>query len=266
MVHTFEYCVLQATPDRRRGERVNVGLLVFRKDGVDVRLTGLPKIRALSGKSWNVDVELLQREIEQNFRSNEGSDEFVCRYHSMEHALKLSSVGRFIASEAEYDARIDQIQRALIMPPRSVRSRKSTRINTEISNVFRKAKVLAKKDESIEDHKVVRDFYVSKEEELKADFALKNGVYHVATTLDLRQASVNISKAALKAVVLDKARAELDGARCIGVYALEGDDPQYRPHLELLSSYATETYNWLDDRDRQTFTRSVYSALEAAPR
>ena len=42
MAVTYKYSILQAVPDPRRGERVNVGVVVFLADRLDVRLHLLP--------------------------------------------------------------------------------------------------------------------------------------------------------------------------------------------------------------------------------
>jgi hypothetical protein len=38
MAHIYRYSILTAIPDARRGERVNVGMVVFREGKPDVRL------------------------------------------------------------------------------------------------------------------------------------------------------------------------------------------------------------------------------------
>ena len=54
MAHTYEYAVLTAVPNPRRGERVNVGIIVFRDDRIDVRFKeAVYKLRALTGENWN---------------------------------------------------------------------------------------------------------------------------------------------------------------------------------------------------------------------
>ena len=70
--------------------------------------------------------------------------------------------------------------------------------------MFRDAKVLAKPHASIMDRKIVRDLPVAPNEGLTADFALQNGMMHIASTLDLRKQNASIAEAALKSIVLDK--------------------------------------------------------------
>jgi hypothetical protein len=51
MARSYKYAVLTAVPNPRRGERVNVGIIVFRPDGFDVRFKQAEyKLRALTGE------------------------------------------------------------------------------------------------------------------------------------------------------------------------------------------------------------------------
>src|SRR3546814_4918881 len=48
MAHIYKYTILQAVPDPRRGECVNVGVAVFLPDRVDVRFSDLAKVKAIA--------------------------------------------------------------------------------------------------------------------------------------------------------------------------------------------------------------------------
>jgi hypothetical protein len=49
MAHTYQYSILTAIPDARRGERVNVGIVVFREGKADVRFVQAAfKLKALT--------------------------------------------------------------------------------------------------------------------------------------------------------------------------------------------------------------------------
>jgi len=51
-------------------------------------------------------------------------------------------------------------------------------------------------------------------------------------------------------------------ARRIGVYALEPElKKHFSHHIELLSDYADETYNWLEHSKRTKFLRTMYDAM-----
>jgi|HubBroStandDraft_5_1064220.scaffolds.fasta_scaffold12892_1 hypothetical protein len=267
MAHIYKYAILTAVPDPKRGERVNVGIAIFFDGDIDVRFSGVAKLTAISGGEWSSYVAEMRDRMKSVFVPHEDPDQFVSRYAVLEQWIQFSNVSWFSASTPEeYESRIDQIVAAFIRRPREEHDAKlrSTKINTEIAAVFRSAKVLAKNDETIEDHKIVRDYYISRDEELRADFVHKNGVFHVTATLDLRRPTVDLGHAALKAIVLDKAPESLPGgAMKYAVYAVEPGSQQFRPHIELLHDYSDSAFNWLVQDERMKYTRLIYSSLHA---
>jgi hypothetical protein len=262
MAHIFKYAVLMAVPDRRRGERVNVGIMVFLEDRVDVRFAGVSKIGALAGGNWRSYADDLQQRLSSQFASGEEAAEFVAASPRVDAVIEASELAPLsIGSASEYESTIDEILNALVVKPRLASRPKSTRINTEIAREFRRERILAHSDEPIESHKVVRDFMV--EDELKADFALRNGVLHVMATLDLRRPSVDIKEATLKAVVLDRAKEQFGAdTQRIGVYAAgEYAERQFKTHIELLTDYSSgKCFNWHDARSRQAFSDEILRA------
>lgn len=265
MAHIFEYSILQATPDRRRGERVNVGIAVLQPGEIDVRFVALAKLRALTGRRWDAHAQEASRQLRALYSPRKSLGQILHDYMLVEDVFVSSEVSIFSIDEAgQYENRVRDILSVLVQRPEPPKAEKTSRINTEIAKVFRRAKILANKQESIETHKIVRDFYVSAEEELKADFALKNGVYHIATTLDLRKPSVNISQAALKALILDKAE-KIYGKDTLrfGVYAIDETHGHYRPHLEILRDYASHIFDWSNPNERRAFTHHMYEALRS---
>jgi len=268
MERIYRYAILTAVPDERRGERLNIGILVFLPDRVDVRFSDLSKMRALTGGEWSRYVADVSNRLATAFARGEEPAELVARFSLLEPIIRFSEVAQFSARDGmQYEQSVVSILDALVNRPRADLTKpKSTRINTEIATEFRKAQVLALPGEGISDHKVVRDFSISEEENLRADFAALNGVYHITATLDLRLAYLDIGRAALKAIVLDKARKRFDGrSKCkrFGVYAAPVDVAELKPHIELLSDYSDEVFNWSEPRARKAYTRAIYTALRA---
>jgi hypothetical protein len=261
MEHTFKYTILRASPDPRRGERVNVGIIVFMPDRLDVRFAELRKLQALTGRKWERYATDYQRRVTSLFV--EGSEEgpLLKRIAGLENVILPSEFGWLTAKDhAEYETRVNEILATFIRKPITERPAKEPRLNTEIADEFRRVKILAGKDEGLESHKVLRNFPI--EEGLPADFVVKNGVYHVTATLDFRKIEVPVAEAALKAVVLDRARTALSpDARRIGVYALEVGDSTFQPHIHVLTSYADETFNWSDPDERRRYQHQIYDAV-----
>jgi hypothetical protein len=253
MAHIFKYAVLMAMPNRLRGERVNVGILVFLNDRLDIRFAELSKIRALAGGEWEAYANDVRQRLFRDLGAGERAEEAIRASPQIDPIIHASDISWLtVRSLDEYEGRIKEILTNLVVRPKDEARPKSTRINTEISQQLKRLKVLAKPEESINDHRVVRDFYVSKEEELIADFALKNGKMHIAATLDLRKSFVRLDEAALKAIILDKAKQKFrKKVNLFGVYAAPLGADQFKPHIELLRDYSDTTYNWLDDLERR---------------
>lgn len=263
MAHIFKYAILMAIPDRLRGERVNVGILVFLKERVDIWFPELSKIRALMGGDWDAYAADARRRMVDNLGGAEQAEGIVRSMPKLDPVFQASDVSWFsIPSLEEYEVRVKEILSSLVIRPKEPPSVKPTRINAEMSKQLRMIKVLASRNHTIDNHKVVRNFYISREEELIADFALKNGSMHIFATLDLRRASVRIDEAALKAITLNQAKKRYKNKKTnlIGVYATSETGHQFKPHIELLKEYSTNTYNWSNADDRMSLIGAIRRA------
>jgi hypothetical protein len=265
MEHTSEYAILTAVPEPRRGERVNVGLVVFRKDRLDVRFKHASyKLRALTGDAWEARLDSTEQRLISLFGEGADANDILARFEILEPLIRPTGTGWLkYWAESDYEQRVQEIMTTLVgIPPRE-RPEGHSRINTEIAIVFRKAKILAKPAETIETGKLIKGFPIAPNEGLTADFALKNGKLHIASTLDLRKQSANLGEAALKSIVLDKSE-KIYGAqvRTLGVYAIEpAMREHFKQHVELLGDYAQDTFNWLEPEGRWKFTKSIYDAV-----
>jgi hypothetical protein len=265
MAHIYNYAVLMAIPDPGRGERVNVGVVVFLDNRIDVRFAELSKVRAITGQRWEEYVKGVERRLIDRFSSGLEAQEEIARAPQFDKVFHASDVAQFsIYSESDYEARVREILDTLVTRPKLAEIKfRTTRINTEIAKQLRKVKVLAAKDEPLHTHKVVRNYLV--EDELHADFAQMNGVLRCAATLDLRRPHADIKETTLKAITLDRARAtRSEPVERIGVYATATpDSKEHRYHIELLGDYSERTFNWEDPDGRRAFMNFVYSGLGA---
>jgi hypothetical protein len=268
MAHTFEYAVLTAVPDERRGERVNIGLVIFRDDRVDVRFKHAAyKLRALTGQAWDSHVETAEQRLLSLFHRDVKPSNILAEFDILEPVFKPSDLGWLSAqNEDDYERKVSEIIATLIGPPPRERQETQTRINTEIAAHFRQVRLLAKSTEGIETGRVVRNFPIAPNEGLAADFALRNGKIHVASTLDLRKLTANLGEAALKSIVLDKSEEIYKGdVHTIGVYAVdEGMHEHFGQHIELLGDYSQDLYNWADPEEQWQFKKRIYDAVPFA--
>ena len=266
MKASYSYVLLQAVPDPRRGERVNVGLIVLKPDGLDIQVHESRKLRALTGESWDAyigDFESLLRDAD---RPNLSSEERLARFALVQNQFVTSKPGWFEAPDAKaYDAMLKSIVGNLIARPKPKRTKEEQTVVAEISAALRTADVLGSKDELLESGKVIRGFEV--EDGLEADFVQMNSQFHVASVLDLRSDNPRLSQAALKAIVLDRARANWASkgtVHRIGVIAAtKARLPQLRENVRLLEEYSDEVLNWTDRSHQKRLKRIFFDAYNA---
>lgn len=264
MAHSYSYAVLQAVPDERRGERVNIGLVVLNEDGLDIQVVESRKIRALTGKSWDAFIDQFSQTLRSADDPSLNSEGRLERLKIVQSQLSLDKVGWFRTTGADYGAITKEIMRALVERPREKIVRDGPAVVSAISAELKSAAILAGRDETIDSGKVVRGYRV--EPGLEADFAQLNARLHVAAVLDLRADNPHVAQAALKAVVLDRAERIHGSAKVhkIGVYACApARRAEVSEHISILSEYSEDILNWDDPSDREGLKRIFFDAFNA---
>lgn len=263
MVRSYSYAVLQATPDERRGERVNIGLVILKHQELDIQVCESRKLRALTGKSWDAFIDQFTQTLKRfddPALTDEGRFE---RLKVVQGQLSLGKSGWFRTNGSTYDGVTKEIMRALVERPREKLMRDATAVVSAISHELRSASILAGRDETIDSGKVVRGYHV--DTGLEADFAQLNSRLHIAAVLDLRADNPHIAQAALKAVVLDRAE-RIHGKKVhkIGVYSCApARRTELKEHISILSQYSEDTLNWEDKSDRDGLKRIFFDAYNS---
>jgi len=265
MVRIFNYAVVQAIPDRRRGERVNIGLMIFRPDGIDLRISEMRKIAALAAGSWDADIDAFASAIRSIDDPSQPAQERMDRVALLENQFVSTGQGWFEVSQAaEYDKVIGELINGLVTRRRAPRTRDGSTVVAEISAELRGAEILAGRDDKLQSGKVLRNFQIGAG--LEADFAQLNGQFHVAAVLDLRANSPRLAQAALKAVVLDRAETVVPNHKVhkIGVFAASTARlGELHDNLAILRPYADELVNWEDPSDRKELKRIFFDAYNS---
>ena len=99
--------------------------------------------------------------------------------------LSLSKSGTFEARDlSDYEERISSIMKALVEPePALPRVReKRSKLLTQVKTIFRQERVLARKDETLDLHRIVPSYRL--DQGLVADLVLRNGLVQVVETVD----------------------------------------------------------------------------------
>ncbi|WP_441237105.1 DUF3037 domain-containing protein [Bradyrhizobium sp. 930_D9_N1_4] len=276
MAHSYSFAIIRLGTTDARDERLNVGVVVFDRQGLDVRVgRRVEKVRALSA---GVEVDTL-RELVANLsamdeRLHGGGDVDVNDRHADLKALgplSLSPLGTFVAEHAsEYEDRVKSILSAMVdvePAPRIVREKRS-KLLTQVKRVFKEQRVMAKRDEDLSSHRILTAFEL--DDGLVADLVLKNGAMHVVETVDATSEEETVRRAiaevAVSAIVLERARMRFgkDNTKARLVYSASANlEKAARPSLEAVQNQGAELINWESSDDRGKFIHSM--AMLATP-
>ncbi|MDB9475015.1 DUF3037 domain-containing protein [Dolichospermum circinale CS-537/11] len=263
MDYLFDYSIIQACPDEGRGERVNIGAVVFGPNGADVRLPELRKLRQLTGHGWEEIAEAYKAVLEAN--SNNGfhrSPDFLVST-ARSSIFTLVETGKVSLKRPElYEKTLLSILEQFVDRPKLTKRQKQEKINTEISKMLKTQGLLSTEGRPLEEGLVVPKFVVSETKEIVADFAYRAKRLKVVSTLELRNLKHSAHKAACeKGATMYFAREEFrNDVTTLGVYAAtESELQNYKSEIEIFKSFAGgHAYNWMNPKDRQSFRHDLY--------
>lgn len=153
----------------------------------------------------------------------------------------------------------------LVIPPRPVITReRGARIITNLRTIFRQHDLFSESVDDIFNHRIVEKFPISEKSSLRADFALKNGVYHITETIDLgaRDASMKFKEAGLKSFVMAKAKLELGKeTKCYAVYSASAADEKDKSEaIDLLSEGSDFIFNLRSQKEKVDYIQRMEEA------
>ncbi len=267
MAHWYRYAVLRVTPDKMRGEIVNVGVIVISPNGdLDIVLPERHK------KAVALDASLEQPVIQEmanqicklaDFDSNPAKKEKLIEM-ACSDILRCSAFAEFKVDRPEnYHRRIDDLLQLLVNPVTRKRQAKTQRIATKVKSIFEDHEILGSIDD-IDNHLVVPNYPIDALRGLKADFALKNGCMHITQTIDMNTSdhAQKHAQAALDAVTLDKALNIFgDDTRRYVVYSATRKNQTVDQTLKLLGDHADNMFNLESADDTNAYVELIQAAI-----
>jgi hypothetical protein len=270
MPHCFEYAVLRVIPDPRRGECVNIGLVVFLEDRLDVRI--LPSLAKLTALDGGIDQAYI-RDLPTMLHELTNGHEDVNFRHSLLQRLGIvtvSSLGDFeLQSNSDYDRLVDQLMKGLVTPVPPAREvlANNTRLTTSLKAKFRTQNILGQDIKDIAKHLVVPNYPIDEDEGLYADFVLKNGAYHVTETADLRADSASrqdrFKVASVTAIKLDKAKQSFGKKTKRFVVFASKSAAGIQQQINLMGDYSDYIYNLESKSDMAAYMNHMMAAATA---
>jgi hypothetical protein len=243
----IKFSIIKLSPNPLRGEIINIGILIYLSEGIDIRITdSQSKLKAIDNY---LTLESLEELKDSLYYVADTVDSFEDMVSLFEGEICLTQPGFFTLSNlTHYETKVQQLMDRFINPIKRKSSGSRTRISTNLKDEFRNKGILGKSTDDLTEHKVISNFPISKSEGLNADFVLKNGIYHVTETLDLRTENIRVKhgESALKAITISKAKQLFSGElKSTVVYAVENisQETSAKHHLNLLKNEADLMFN-----------------------
>jgi hypothetical protein len=250
MEDTFDFALIRLVPAAHRGENINVGVVVLKADGADVRI--VPPFSLL--RYFNISIRSVEWIKKQIFSSDNINLKIKQRIDLINQStvFYLSEPGWFsVDQQDDYERRISEIIAEYIDRPRSpVARQKKSSLHKTIGNVFREFNVFSKNFEDLDKHKVISNFPVGPSGKLYIDFMIKNGRYHATETLDFSRSESTgnneIKQAAVVNVTFQHARERLNEApiQCYLVYSAKHTvEKNIEPAISIAKHGADDIFN-----------------------
>lgn len=261
MAYSFEFSVLKLVPDALRGEAINLGIVIFRRGEVDVRI-GEVLTRAkmlypdLSQETIRDGVNVLRR--------FGGSDLPTASRHQLMKDIglfKLGDVGFFTVDDESgaYEQKAMELLRIFTSTGRREvkRERPPSRLVSAVRKAFRGERLLSEVGDAaaINEHKIVPEWPLPMRPSLRASLALRNGILRVCEVADLSFDDGSAQPKLLfeSAVTLDVAKRHADAKDTVFAYRAVGPSKRIGEALDIIKVYANRLVDWEDETARQRF-------------
>lgn len=274
MARSYNFAVLRLAPDPARGEAVNLGVVVFRDDDVDVRIGEvMTRARLLypeaTADQLHEGVELFRR-----FGSAKLPAHDRHRTLSRLGLFALGELGHFSVDNdapATYEENIARLLRLFTAPPRGVKTRRrsSSPLATAVRKLFRQEKVLANIGDTaaINEHKIVPEWPIPTRPSLHADLALRNTIMRVCEVVELPLGDEGAPPPAFfeGIVTLDVARREASAAETVLAYRAVGPSSRIDETLGIANPHMNRLVDWDDVTQREQFLHEWVTAARTQP-
>lgn len=209
----FNYSIIKYMPNPKRGEVVNIGLVVFKDPELDIRLLDKPsKVNLLDNTVNYDDILKLEEKFKEIANIIQNPDEQFCLLKGSGYGLFLSERASFsVDSENKetYEKEVIELYNELIKLPTRKKDTSNYRIQTILKEKFESLNIFSKNRDELANHKVLQNYkFDDSNPELVADFMLKNGKYHLTETVDFNINNKNekLKEACLKTMIFSESQ------------------------------------------------------------
>lgn len=248
MNDALNYSLVRYQPHAGRHEVINIGIVLFAPQGPLMDTAAhMGKLLAIDP---NADTRLvyeqanaLQNAINTMAAKGFDAQQVVDMLSRSLAGASLMPLGSVAMRGRDPHEVLQNLMAELVTPPAKKRGRgpaSHSRLNVELSTIFRQAQMLGTEPGDIARHKVVPRFPIDADVGLFAEFALRNGKLHVTETVDFRvkDRSAKKREAEAKALVLVQALETVGRDDLQRYVVISGADADTQASMNLLERYA----------------------------
>jgi len=263
-MHWFDYYLIRYLPNPKRGEIVNIGLVVFRASGIDIRmLNSSTKARLLDGATNYDDIIAIEETFKEIAEYVDSPDEQYVMLKSFGSGVFISEKNSFAINEiGQYESKVGRLFNDLVKPfSATSRSLGHSRLQTLLRNRFKSMELLANDVSEISDHKVVANYPIDSGSGLTADFMIKNGKYHMSEVIDfnVNDIKAKFKETTMKLMTFVEGRKRLDSEMgCYFVYSASSEkEKEVISHLNLAEDYSDRSFNLESRQDEASYFQLI---------
>ncbi|WP_104027037.1 DUF3037 domain-containing protein [Vibrio jasicida] len=259
----FDFSIIKYMPNLKRGEVVNIGLLVQGPDGLEVKLLdSYSKVRMLDGVSNENTLTELTKSL-NDLISNE-QEKAIDIINNCNRSIQITKPSTFqLRNHETYTQKVQQLYIDLVKPYslQEPRARKtSCRLMSDIKRKLNRQSLLSNNIEDLHNHKIIPSYIINERSGITADFILKNGTYHMSSVVDFNvtDTSAKFKETGLKVLSFHEGEKQIShDIKKYFVYSADAKkEVEVSGHLGLVEGNCDEMFNM-----NSTFDSSRYYDL-----
>lgn len=271
------FTLLRIRPDNIRGETMNVGLVTFPPEGARIYFDApIARLKAFHPDFEHIRGEQWALEIEEELSKLDGITSQLEWLQNSLGAIKADSKLGSISGDTQ-EAITDSVEllleRFVHVPEREVPAihkqpaSNRTVLKTQLKSWFRRSNLFSSKVSDLSQKRIVPNYPVDANDDLYADFAMKNGSIHVLEVLDFRGVErINRGirgEASLTAILLDQVKKRFTGeSKRIAITAAD-DYKKFSSLMNIVGGYADDMVAIESAADRQRLADFISTSLNA---
>jgi hypothetical protein len=255
--------IIKYQPYTTRDENCALGILAFLESG-EIKLHLVSDLKKAVALNPNESVSALRDNINLTVDYlNENKGAWEAYKSGFGHLRFSAGEGYFhYENDEEYDRAVkwhlDMSATPATPDKRAKHKTPATRLFSELKRSFESYGWMGKSLQDIDKHKLVTHYPISSDEDISAEFALKNGVLRLVETIDFRvgETSAKRHEARGKALVFDIAKDINKKTNCTVVVG--GTDlAESKSTLKMLNRYADKVISFESTADMRSLFKDI---------